>query len=77
MVHGLPSIVSKQSFSKSSILKKNHDLFIYNDNNELIKYILKLKTNKIISKKISQNAYLKSRKYYNWNKVLKKYNKII
>ncbi|MDC0473160.1 glycosyltransferase [Pelagibacteraceae bacterium] len=77
MVHGLPSIVSKKSFSKSSILKKNHDLFIYNDNNELIKYILKLKTNKIISKKISQNAYLKSRKYYNWNKVLKKYNKII
>ena len=77
MSYGLPTIVSRQSFAKSTFLKKNRDLYIYNNSNELIKYILKLKLNKSIAQKISKSAYQKSNNLFNWDKVLKEYNKII
>ncbi len=76
MSYGIPSICSFKSFNNSE-LKKGKDLLVYKYDDELINFIFKLKRNKNLSNKISNNGYTKIKKSFNWDFVLKKYSKII
>ncbi len=76
MSYGIPTICSFKSFN-NSVLKKNKDLLVYKNDEQLINLILKLKTNKNLSNKISNNGYKKVKTNFNWDLVLKKYSKII
>ena len=76
MSYGIPTICSFKSFN-NSVLKKNKDLLVYKNDEQLINLIFKLKTNKSLSNKISNNGYKKVKTNFNWNLVLKKYSKII
>ncbi len=76
MSYGIPTICSFKSFN-NSVLKKNKDLLVYKNDEQLINLIFKLKTNKSLSNKISNNGYKKVKTNFNWDLVLKKYSKII
>ena len=76
MSYGIPTICSFKSFN-NSVLKKNKDVLVYKNDEQLINLILKLKTNKTLSNKISNNGYRKVKTNFNWDLVLKKYSKII
>ena len=76
MSYGIPTICSFKSFNNSE-LKRNKDLLVYKNDEQLISFILELKTNKSLSNKISNNGYKKVKTNFNWNLVLKKYSKII
>ena len=76
MSYGIPTICSFKSFN-NSVLKKNKDVLVYKNDEQLINLILKLKTNKTLSNKISNNGYKKVKTNFNWDLVLKKYSKII
>ena len=76
MSYGIPTICSFKSFN-NSVLKKNKDVLVYKNDEQLINLIFKLKTNKSLSNKISNNGYKKVKTNFNWDLVLKKYSKII
>jgi len=73
---GLPSIISKKCF-KSLNLLTNNDVLVYKNYDDFAKKIIKLKTNKIFSNKISSNCYNKILNNFSWTKQLKKYHNII
>ncbi len=76
MSYGIPTICSNKSFNNFD-LKQNKDLLVYKNDEQLINLIFKLKTNKKLSNKISKNGYQKIKSNFNWDRVLKKYSKII
>ena len=69
---GLPTIISEKCFNNLNFIK-NKDLLVYQNKDEFIKQIIKLKTEKTLAKKISDNCYKKIKNYYTWEKSLKKY----
>jgi len=69
---GLPTIVSEKCFDNLNFIK-NKDLLVYKNQDEFVKQIIKLKTEKQFAKKISNNCYRKIRSNYTWEKSLKKY----
>ena len=73
---GLPPNISHKCF-ESINAKNNYDICVYKNHDEFVKQVLKLKNDKKFAKKISDNCYKKINSYYNWNKSLKLYNKII
>ena len=73
---GLPTIISQKCF-KSLSLKNNFDLMVYSTQNDFIKQLIKLKTNKKFANKISKNCYNTIRKKHSWNDVLKQYNTLV
>ena len=75
MSYGLPSIISENSFS--NIFSKNKDLLVYNSDIKLFELICRLKENKTLANKISNNGYSKIKKNFSWSRVLNKYNQII
>ena len=76
MSYGIPTICSYKSFNNFAF-KKNKDLLIYKNDEQLINLIFQLKTNKKLSNKISKGGYQKVKSNFNWDRVLKKYSKII
>ena len=75
MSYGLPALVSKDSFPKSLI--ENKEAIIYKNDNQLIRCILKLASNKKISNKISKNSFKSVKKKFNLLKTYDKYQNII
>ena len=73
---GIPAVVSKKCF-ESLTMKKNNDLLVYENYDDLVKLILKLKKNKNFSQKISLKAYRKIFNYYSWEKKLIGYDNLI
>ena len=71
MSYGLPVICSKNASHNF-----NKKVLVYEDNNDLLKKIHKLKNNKSLSNTISSNSLLFINKF-TWNKVKKDYLKII
>ena len=69
---GLPTIISEKCFDNLNFVK-NKDLLVYKNQDEFVKQIIKLKTEKQFAKKISNNCYRKIRSNYTWEKSLKKY----
>ena len=57
--------------------KKNKEVLVFRDDEELIKNIYYLKNNKKKANQLSINSQMIIKKKYNGNKVLLKYNKII
>ena len=76
MSYGLPVILSKESFSKD-ILKKNKNVIVYLNNNELIRSVINLKKNRKFAEKISANSYKAVKKKFKGSKIFLKYEKII
>ncbi len=74
--YGLPTVVSKESFSKV-FFKKNKNILEYSDNNDLIKKILILKNNKKISEKISKNSFNMIKNKFRMKSIYAKYEKIV
>ena len=58
-------------------LKKNKEVLVFKNDEELIKNIYYLKNNKTKANQLSVNSQNIIKKKYNENKVLLKYNKII
>ena len=73
---GIPAIVSEKCFNSINF-KKELDLMIYKNNKEFINNIIKIKNNKKIANKISNNCYKKIKKNYKWETVLKNYQIIV
>ena len=73
---GLPCISSHLSF-KNSFLKKDKEVLVYNNENEFVFLIKKLKENKRFAKRISKFSYDTIKKNYNENKTLSLYQNII
>jgi glycosyltransferase involved in cell wall biosynthesis len=69
---GLPTIVSEKCFDNLNFIK-NKDLLVYKNQDEFVKQIIKLKTEKQFAQKISNNCYRKIRGNFTWEKSLKKY----
>ena len=76
MSYGLPCISTQISY-KNTILKKNKEILVYQNDNDLINFIKKLKTDKKFSNKISKLSYLAVKSKYSEKKVLSQYQKII
>ena len=76
MSYGLPSVISKKSYLKY-LIKKNKETLVYSNEKEFINNIIKLKEDKKISKKISENAYNCVKKKFNFSKIYSEYIKII
>ena len=72
---GIPVLANKISNNFEFLTKQ--DLLIYNDDQDFFIKLDKLKNNKKFRTKISSNCYLKTRKHYKWNDVLKEYSSII
>ena len=73
---GIPAIISEKCF-KGLNFKKGEDLLIYKNENEFINNIIKLKNEKKLSRRISNNCYNKIKKSYKWEAVLKNYYNLI
>lgn len=71
---GLPSIISKKSFN--SLFTKNKNVIVFNSENDLILKILKIKSNKTISNRLSKEG-IKLAKKNGWANNLKYYNSLI
>ena len=76
MSYGLPCISTLISY-KNTILKKYKEILVYQNDNDLINFIKKLKTDKKFSNKISKLSYLAVKSKYSEKKVLSQYQKII
>jgi len=75
MSFGLPVICSFNSFNETG-LKKNKEVLVYQNNIELINYILRLKKDKSNSNKLSRNGFKSLKVNYNWDKILLSYTNI-
>ena len=73
---GLPTVISEKCFN-SFDFKNNKEVVLYKNQEELVKKIIQLKKNKIISNKISYNGRKKIKKYYSWSSALKQYDSIV
>ena len=76
MSYGIPVILSVNAFVNTKF-KKNREVLVFRNNEELIKNIYYLKNNKAKASQLSINSQKIIKKKYNRNKVLSKYNKII
>ena len=76
MSYGIPAILSINSFSNTSF-KKNKEVLVFRNDEELIKNIFHLIENKKAANQLSINSQIIIKKKYNRNKVLSKYTKII
>lgn len=72
---GIPVLAN--STSNNFKFLTGEDLLIYKNEKDFIKKLDKLVTNKTFRKKISLSCYFKTRKYYKWDSILKKYSTII
>lgn len=76
MSYGIPVILSLNAFVNTKF-KKNREVLVFRNDEELIKNIYYLKNNKTKANQLSINSQKIIKKKYNRNKVLSKYNKII
>ena len=76
MSYGIPTIASKESFS-NDLFKKNKDICIYSNDDEIIKIISQLKENKKFSNKLSKNSLITVKNKFGYSKLYLKYQKII
>ena len=76
MSYGIPVILSENAFVNTKF-KKNREVLVFRNDEELIKNIYYLKNNKAKANQLSINSQKIIKKKYNRNKVLSKYNKII
>ena len=76
MSYSIPTIVSINSFV-STKLKKNKEVLVFRNDEELIKNIFYLKRNEKTANQLSINSQIIIKKKYNRNKVLSKYSEII
>ena len=76
MSYGIPVILSMNAFVNTKF-KKNREVLVFKNDDELIKNIYYLKNNKTKANQLSINSQKIIKKKYNGNKVLLKYNKII
>ena len=76
MSYGIPTILSMNAFVNTKF-KKNREVLVFRNDEELIKNIYYLKNNKAKANQLSINSQKIIKKKYNRNKVLSKYNKII
>ena len=76
MSFGIPAILSIKSFTNTKF-KKNKEVLIFKNNEELIKNILHLIKNKKKANQLSNISQIIIKKKYNRNKVLSKYSEII
>jgi len=76
MSYGIPAILSSNSFSNSNF-KKNKEVLVFKNNDELLKNIFLLIKNKKKANQLSINSRKIIKKNYNKNKTLLKYNEII
>ena len=74
MSYGLPAIVHNNSFPKS-ILRKNHQVFVYKNDDQLVSYIFKLIENKKIANKISKSSFRSLKMKFNSSKIYGNYLK--
>ncbi len=72
---GLPVIINKSSNNFQFLKGKN--LLIYNNKSEFFSKIEKLISNKNFANKLSRINYKKTKKYYDWNKILNSYSELI
>jgi len=76
MSYGIPVILSTNAFVNTKF-KKNKEVLVFKNDEELIKNIYYLKNNKTKANQLSINSQKIIKKKHNQNKVLLKYNKII
>ena len=76
MSYGIPVILSTNAFANTKF-KKNREVLVFKNDDELIKNIYNLKNNKTKANQLSINSQKVIKKKYNGNKVFLKYNKII
>ena len=76
MSYGIPVILSVNAFVNTKF-KKNREVLVFRNDDELIKNIYYLKNNKAKANQLSINSQKVVKKKYNRDKVLLKYNKII
>ena len=76
MSYGIPSVLSHKSFINMGF-KKNKDVLVFKNNQELLDKIFYLIKNKKKARELSINSKKIVIKKYNSNKVLSKYSKII
>ena len=76
MSFGIPVILSANAFINTKF-KKNKEILVFRNDEELIKNIYYLKNNKTKANQLSNNSQKIIKKKYNGNKILLKYNKII
>ena len=76
MSYGIPVILSFDSFVNTKF-KKNKNVMVFKNEDELIKSINYLIKNKKLANKLSINSQAIVKKEYNINKILSKYSKII
>lgn len=72
---GLPIIINKES--NNFKLLKGKNILLYNNKITFFKNIKTLLENSSLRKKISKTNYIKTRRYYNWNRMLKNYSLIV
>ena len=76
MSYGIPTILSMNAFVNTKF-KKNREVLVFRNDEELIKNIYYLKNNKTKANQLSINSQKIIKKKYNRDKVLLKYNNII
>ena len=76
MSYGIPVILSINAFVNTKF-KKNSEVLVFRNDEELIKNIYHLKSNKTKANQLSINSQKIIKNKYNRDKVLLKYNKII
>ena len=76
MSYGLPCISSKTAL-QNTFFKKGKEVLVYENNEEFVKIIEKLKNDKKLSNNISKSSYSAFKKKYSKNKILSIYDKII
>ena len=74
MSYGLPTLSFKKKYNE---FKDNQNIIYFENNSEFVKKLFKVKNNKNFSQKISRNCHYIIKKKYNWDKTLRKYQKII
>jgi len=76
MSYGIPTISSSISF-KDTNLKKNKEIMVYKNDDELIQNIEKIVQNKKLAKNLSVSSHKVIKNKYKWDKIFSKYNNII
>ena len=76
MSYGIPTILSMNAFVNTKF-KKNREVLVFRNDEELIKNIYYLKNNKTKANQLSINSQKIIKKKYNRDKVLLKFNKIV
>ena len=76
MSYGIPAILSVNAFVNTKF-KKNREVLVFRNDEELIKNIYYLKNNKTKANQLSINSQKIIKKKYNSDKVLLKFNKIV